>query len=566
MTEDVRLNAMATIARDAGLWSIAEAAYNNSERLRAGLFYVVCVGQFKRGKSTLLNALLDTTVLPTAVVPVTSTVTIVRHGERLAARMRFRGRDWEDCDPAAIGLYVSEQHNPGNEKDVLAVEVTVPSPLLERGLCLVDTPGLGSVIFANSEATRAFVPHVDAAIIVLGADPPISAEELALVQELARTVRDIIVVLNKADRHSTAERAEVIRFTERVLEQAGHHAEPILQVSASERLAGDQEGRDWPALVDRLRTLARESDATLISAARQRETAALVAQLRAGLEDQRVALLRPIEESERRVAEIRETMIKAERILVDVRHLLNAEQECLVRRFAEERNRFFESALPSTEAALRRAMSDGPSAAWQLRTYALDQAQAISRRVLDEWRKGAEPQADALYKEAERRFVELLEGVRERLRALTSLRSLAHMDPAPGFRVQSGLYYTELMHVSSPSPATWVLDRAFPWWRRRAVERHARDYFRRLFDVNSARVKNDLEHRLTESRRALERDLTEALQGLVTSAETALAEARRAHANGTAGVRERLNVIETLRRRLEEVCARGHEGVDGPLA
>ena len=72
--------------------------------------------------------------------------------------------------------------------------------------------------------------------------------------------------------------------------------------------------------------------------------------------------------------------------------------------------------------------------------------------------------------------------------------------------------------------------------------------------------------RLTESRRALERDLTEALQGLVTSAETALAEARRAHANGTAGVRERLNVIETLRRRLEEVCARGHEGVDGPLA
>ena len=140
------------------------------------------------------------------------------------------------------------------------------------------------------------------------------------------------------------------------------------------------------------------------------------------------------------------------------------------------------------------------------------------------------------------------------------------MDPAPGFRVQSGLYYTELMHVSSPSPATWVLDHAFPWWRRRAVERHAMDYLRRLFDVNSARVKNDFEHRLTESRRALERDLTDTLHGLVTSAETALAEARRAHANGTAGVRERLNVIETLRRRLDEVCVAGQEGVDGPLA
>jgi GTP-binding protein EngB required for normal cell division len=334
MAEDDGLNTIASIARAAGLWSIAEAVHNTSERLREGLFCVVCVGQFKRGKSTLLNALLDTTVLPTGVVPVTSTVTIIRHGERLAARVRFRGRDWEDCDATAIGLYVSEQHNPGNEKDVLGVEVAVPSALLVRGLCLVDTPGLGSVIFANSEATRAFVPHVDAAIIVLGADPPISAEELALVEELTRTVRDIIVVLNKADRHSTAERAEVIRFTERVLQQVLRHPDPILQVSATERLAGDREGPGWLALVDRLRTLARESGTTLVSEARQRETVALLARLRAGLEDQRMALLRPIEESERRVAAIRAAMTTAERILVDVRHLLNAEQERLISRFA----------------------------------------------------------------------------------------------------------------------------------------------------------------------------------------------------------------------------------------
>jgi hypothetical protein len=277
-----------------------------------------------------------------------------------------------------------------------------------------------------------------------------------------------------------------------------------------------------------------------------------------------MALLRPIEESERRVAGIRAAMTTAERILVDVRHLLNAEQERLISRFAEERDRFFSSALRSTEAALRTTISDGPAAAWQLRTYALEHAQAISRRVLDEWRKEAEPHAQALYKEAERRFVELLEGVRERLTALESLRDLPSLNPASGFRVKSGLYYTELMHLSFTSPATWVLDHVFPWWRRRAVERHTMDYLRRLFDVNSARVKNDFEHRLTESRRALERDLTNALHGLVASAETALAEARRAYANGTAGVRERLNVIETLRRRLDQVCADGQEGVDGP--
>jgi hypothetical protein len=351
-----------------------------------------------------------------------------------------------------------------------------------------------------------------------------------------------------------------------VLEKVLRHPDPILQVSATERLAGDREGSGWPALVDRLQTLARESGTTLVSEARQREAAALRARLLAGLEDQRMALLRPIEESERRVAAIRAAMTTAERILVDVRYLLNAEQERLISCFAEERDRFFSSALPSTEAALRTAISDGPAAAWPLRTYALEQAQAISRRVLDEWRKEAEPHAQALYKEAERRFVELLEGVRERLTTLESLRDLSPLDPAPGFRVKSDLYYTELMHLSSTSPATWVLDHAFRWWRRRAVERHAMDYLRRLFDVNSARIKNDFEHRLTESRRTLERDLTNALHSLVASAETALAEARRAHANGTAGVSERLNVIAMLRRRLDEVCAGGQEGVDGPFA
>lgn len=111
----------------------------------------------------MLNALVGLPLLPTGVVPVTSTVTIVRYGERLTSRVRFVGHDWEDCDPAAIERYVSEQHNPGNEQSVVSVEVAGQSVPLARGLCLVDTPGLGSVVVANTIATRAFVPHVDAA-------------------------------------------------------------------------------------------------------------------------------------------------------------------------------------------------------------------------------------------------------------------------------------------------------------------------------------------------------------------------------------------------------------------
>jgi len=56
-----------------------------------------------------------------------------------------------------------------NKIGVEAVEVFVPSPLLSSGMCLVDTPGIGSVFAGNTMTTREFVPHVDAAIVVLGA-------------------------------------------------------------------------------------------------------------------------------------------------------------------------------------------------------------------------------------------------------------------------------------------------------------------------------------------------------------------------------------------------------------
>lgn len=85
--------------------------------------------------------------------------------ERLAARARLASGDWIAIEPADLASYVAEERNPGNARRVTAVEVFVPSPLLADGMCLVDTLGLGSVFEWNSDSTRAFVPHVDAAEI-----------------------------------------------------------------------------------------------------------------------------------------------------------------------------------------------------------------------------------------------------------------------------------------------------------------------------------------------------------------------------------------------------------------
>jgi len=80
-------------------------------------------------------------------------------------------------------------------------------------------PGLGSVFAGNTAATQAFIPHIDAALVVVGADPPIAGEELTLVEEVGRQVHEVIVVLNKADRTSDAERKIAESFTRKVLDK-----------------------------------------------------------------------------------------------------------------------------------------------------------------------------------------------------------------------------------------------------------------------------------------------------------------------------------------------------------
>ena len=174
---DAVLLRLAAIADEFGAEYTSGDARSVAERVAEGRFYVACVGQFKRGKSTLINALIGASVLPAGVVPVTTVPTVIRHGDHRWARIRFQTKDWAAVPLDKLDEYVSEDKNPENAKAVAGVEVFFPSPLLATGMCFVDTPGLGSVFAGNTAATNDFIPHIDAAIIVIGADPPISGEE-----------------------------------------------------------------------------------------------------------------------------------------------------------------------------------------------------------------------------------------------------------------------------------------------------------------------------------------------------------------------------------------------------
>ncbi len=557
------LREVADVASEVGVDHLPAEAAALAERLAEGRFVVACVGQFKRGKSTLLNALVGESILPTGVVPVTTAVTVLRHGPRRAARVRLREGDWRDIDPADVSAYVTEAENRENRKGVEAVEVFVPSPILASGMCLVDTPGLGSVFSDSTRITRDFVPHIDAALVVLGADPPISGEELALVEDVAQHTEALIFVLNKADRLSARDRDEARRFAQQVLgRRLRRPPERIFEISAIEQLAGPPT-RDWRALEHALETLACASGHALVRVAAERGVQRLADRLLQVLDLHREALVRPLDESARGVAALRQAVAESERALTDLGPLFTAEQERLARALNAERRRFLAATLADATRKLAQRMTpvNGPSRG-VLRARAMEHARAVAREHVEAWRRDLEPRAEGLYRGVTARFVELVNGFLARLRATGDpvLAGLpAELGPETAFRTPRHFYFADLLVVASAGPAGWLMTRLVP--RRialAAVRREAGAYLERLLATNGARVVNDLVDRVVESRRQLEAEIGVRLQEIVTIAEHALSQARARQQAGADAVHAELGRLGALRRRAEAI--RGNVG------
>ena len=190
------------------------------ERLRAARLRVLVVGEAKRGKSTLVNALLGREVLPTGVTPLTAVPTTVTHGTGEAMEVAFTDGRTAHCPLSALGKFGTEHGNPGNSRGVAAITVRLDSPILARGVEIVDTPGTGSVHAHNTAAADGVLPTMDAAIFVLTADPPVSAAERDLLERVHGLSVTTFVVLNKADYTDAAGLAEAVGFTERIAGQA----------------------------------------------------------------------------------------------------------------------------------------------------------------------------------------------------------------------------------------------------------------------------------------------------------------------------------------------------------
>jgi GTP-binding protein EngB required for normal cell division len=241
-------------------------------KLAEDRFTLAVLGQFKRGKSSLMNAIIGRELLPTGVLPLTSAITKLNFGPQERLVVEREGLIWpEELPLTRLDDYVTERGNPGNQKRVKSATVEVPVPFLRRGLEFVDTPGVGSAIVANTATTYAFLPQCDAVLFVTSVDTPLTRTELEFLKEIRQHVHKIFFVVNKTDLLPAPEVADVLAFVARTLrEPMGVDELRIFPLSCRRALTGQDES-GLPALQEELaRFLSEEKSATFLDAIAQR--------------------------------------------------------------------------------------------------------------------------------------------------------------------------------------------------------------------------------------------------------------------------------------------------------
>jgi len=222
-------------AKKLGMDSDSNSFADLRERVAEGKLKVIVIGEFNRGKSTFINALLGDNVLPTAVRPTTATINIVNYGEKPVATVHFKDDHEQKIDIDKLAEYVTVQGK--NLTDVKYVEITYPTDFCKDGVQIIDTPGVNDLDKQREEVTYGFIPGADAAVLVLDSEAAVSQSEMVFLQEkvLKNDIKKIFIVLNKCEALDEDELAEVVEYARDKLKDVAS-SDRIFPLSAREAL------------------------------------------------------------------------------------------------------------------------------------------------------------------------------------------------------------------------------------------------------------------------------------------------------------------------------------------
>jgi len=189
-----------------GREDLAERLSSARRLLTDSTVMVHVVGEFKQGKSSLVNALLTAPICPVDDDIATAVSTEVRYAEHVCASASFEslegsgGAGWtEAISPSEIAAYASEAGNPGNRRRLRSITVGIDRPLLSSGLVLVDTPGVGGLGSIQNAAALSTLPQSHAVLFVSDASQELTAAELRFLSTVQDLCPTVVMILTKID-------------------------------------------------------------------------------------------------------------------------------------------------------------------------------------------------------------------------------------------------------------------------------------------------------------------------------------------------------------------------------
>jgi GTPase SAR1 family protein len=554
-----------------GIGSLSTEIDEEIQKLRENRFYLVALGQFKRGKTTLLNALLGEELLPVGVLPLTTVVTLICHGPQKRAEVIFSDLRRREIDLSELADYVAEQGNPRNQKNVRYVEIHYPADLLRDGLVLVDTPGIGSLSLHNTETTQDFIPKVDAAILVLSPDPPITQIESEFLDEILQHVDRLFVVLNKTDLLTDSDLRETVAYTQSILrEKLKHRETEVYPLSALRALQGKTTGQtqllkrsNIESFDEALQSfLEHEKLSALLQRTAQRAHD-LISRARFGTELELQALQTPLLELE---AKIREFDLQVNTLLLEREHfdyLLQAEVKSLEQWIDKGLEHFAGHEINVLKEILPTWASVEPWHSFDQFVEALE-LQLAERLIsdLEAWRRQHEEQMIRRYESIIDRYAQKTNEVIRQIVQLsanlfdTKIQPFSNFEP---FKWQKRFYYRvedesvflelDLLKIVSPLLPKRLL--------RRVLLNRVGESIEPKVEQNCGGLRYEYSYSLEEAHRGFQYDLSEKLDTIISEIRVILQHALQRRASGEKAIEAkkeelaaRLHKMDELRHRI----------------
>lgn len=276
------LQVLDRIIADHGLVELRPRLAMIVERLESNRFEIAVFGRVSSGKSSLLNHILHTAVLPVGVNPITAVPTRLMHGSAAGLTVSFADRRVARLPIESLPEFVSEAHNPANTKGVVKLVAELPSERLRDGLAFVDTPGLGSLATAGAAETLAYLPQCDLGVVLISAGSPLNDEDLSAIRLLYEAAIPVKVLVSKADLLTPLDLNSALDYTVAQIRAqlgVGVDVHPVSTASSQAHLLEQWFSGEIAPLYEKHRQLAQESGRRKTAALRETVEAVLKAKL-----------------------------------------------------------------------------------------------------------------------------------------------------------------------------------------------------------------------------------------------------------------------------------------------